>query len=125
MPRRSRERSRERFDQLLTDWQRLSLEDLEEHSLDDEGSRTEGSRTEGSRTEGSRTEGSRTEGSRTRATIWAATLLIFVSLLLYGCGPEALCILDDGTPASNAFGARWCERDGLPGPSRGDVGLAW
>lgn len=65
------------------------------------------------------------DGSRTRATIWLATLVILAALTVYGCGPEALCILEDGSPASNAFGARWCERDGLPGPTFGDTQLAW
>ena len=65
------------------------------------------------------------DGARTRATIWLATLVIIAALTVYGCGPEALCILEDGSPVSNAFGAHWCERDGLPGPTRGDTSLAW
>ena len=65
------------------------------------------------------------DGTRTRATIWLATLVIVAALTVYGCGPEALCILEDGSPASNAFGAHWCERDGLPGPTRGDTQFAW
>ena len=65
------------------------------------------------------------DGSRTRATIWAAALLVLCVLFVYGCGPDALCIMNDGTPVSNAFGAEWCERDGIRGPSRGDTGLAW
>ena len=64
-------------------------------------------------------------GHRTRVTIWLATLLILLTLGTYSCGPEALCYLDDGTPASNAFGATWCERDGINGPTVGDTSLEW
>ena len=60
-----------------------------------------------------------------RHPIWLATLVITAALTVHGCGPEALCILEDGSPASNAFGAQWCERDGLPGPTRGDTQFAW
>ena len=58
-------------------------------------------------------------------TIWMAVLTILLALGTYACGPEMLCRADRGAPAQNAFGAEWCERDGLPGPTFGDTTLAW
>lgn len=64
-------------------------------------------------------------GRRTRTTIWLATLLVLLAFGTYSCGPHVWCYIDDGTPVTNAFGASWCERDGIDGPTFGDTSLAW
>ena len=59
------------------------------------------------------------------AKIMAVILLILCGLIVYGCGPEAICIARGGDPAVNAFGMEWCELDGNGRPSGGDYRLGW
>lgn len=59
------------------------------------------------------------------ATILGVILIIMFGLVVYSCGPEALCIAQGGDPAVNAFGMEWCELDGNNRPSDGDYRLGW
>ena len=59
------------------------------------------------------------------AKIMAVILLVVCGLIVYGCGPEAICIAQGGDPAANAFGMEWCELDGDGFPSDGDYRLGW
>ena len=52
-------------------------------------------------------------------------VVMFIVLAVYACGPEAICYARGGDPASNAFGAKWCELDGNSLPSEGDTSLDW
>lgn len=50
-----------------------------------------------------------------QATIrgWAVVCVVGVLLafFVYACGPQAVCLAKGGEPASNAFGAEWCDLD--------------
>ena len=54
-----------------------------------------------------------------------AVVAVLTALILWQCGPAAICTVQGGKPVGNALGAEWCELDGNNLPSEGDYSLRW
>ena len=51
--------------------------------------------------------------------------IVFALFVAYSCGPEVICLAQNGDLAQNALGLEWCDLDRDGRLSEGDFRLAW